>query len=1153
MKKRFQIKRLVFITIVLAAMVFGLQQVAPCLSFAASEPPAGSLKSKVSLPANFTADRFQFRKSSDRNHGRIQKTAVREADKGLTGNGSESINPINKKIADILDAACRDSVRITSRQRKLLRSSADSDPSEPLRVLFDRTHSVPFYMKLGEPKTGSPKTARSAAQLRKAAGNFLRTNKTLFKINDSDSEFSLAKEQTDSTGVTHLRYQQTCRGVPIWGREVSVHADTAGDVFLYSGNPLPSPKTPVENPALTAPEAAQAALRHLNIDESGDTGTPELFYFKSSDGKLSLAYKVDVSSKIDQGWICFIDAMNGDLIHRISKIQNELRAGSGLDLSGVNRSFNVWSEGDYDYMIDPSIPYNDPPHSPLPDIKNYGDTYVLDARHGEDSVYFVSKNRYSGDWDPAAVSVAYNIKRVNDYYKNTFNRNGIDNQYMNYLVVIHLSRNYAGAFWNGKFVVLGDGDNRIFTSLADSLDVLAHEIQHGVTQNTAGLIYENQSGALNEAYSDIMACMVDRDDWTVGEDVTLISPGYLRNLIDPSLAPDPLPTTMSEYKNLPNTEKGDFGGVHINMSIPSRAAYLMADGLSAEGLGRSIGREKTEQIFYHALTHYLKASSQFIDGRMLTIESARQLYGSDSTETAAVQAAWDAVEVYGENIGTPDDQKPSDADPISGSDIMAYLYPQDGSHNPSGEDEAYDLYIQKISEPFTGYSEENDIGPLNLAPVHYTRPAAVTEGYETIVFYIGADNNLYAVNLDGSEHTQITRSGNMHSFTISPDGLYYAYTSVWTNDKNIYVGNLNTSQETAYPVKPMTDLPPGMEDYINTVLYADSLAFDYTGRTLVFDALNCISTDNDPCGPSEGGHRYWSIGFLDVGTGGFEFPFPNQNPDVDIAYPSFAYNNNYVIALDVIDYMDFVDKGAVYSSVWTLNWHNQTDGYVCNPNLGPDDHPVYGVPGFWGNDDYITTQSIWEENGVLNRIPVLSDWSGDEGRAEQINRYAAAMPFMHRAGNRNLSAELDVNPSAINFTDVSVGTSMRRSVTLSNSGDRDINITNISLTGSSEFRHNGVNAILPRKKSMSVSVTYTPTSSGSSSSAELWIESDADIPQKTISLTGSTASDSQPEEDDEGGGGCFIDSAASGLYRFSDIVFQKAINSAFFTNAHQTR
>ncbi|GAG47610.1 unnamed protein product, partial [marine sediment metagenome] len=154
-------------------------------------------------------------------------------------------------------------------------------------------------------------------------------------------------------------------------------------------------------------------------------------------------------------------------------------------------------------------------------------------------------------------------------------------------------------------------------------------------------------------------------DWTVGEEVVLVSPGYLRNLADPALGLDSLPTRMSEYRNLPNTEQGDYGGVHINMSIPSRACYLIAEGLTAEGLGTSIGREKTEEIFFRALTTYLQASSSFLDARVATLQAAEDLYGEGSTEVSAVEAAWDAVEVTEADVGVPDDQTPTPTEPVS--------------------------------------------------------------------------------------------------------------------------------------------------------------------------------------------------------------------------------------------------------------------------------------------------------------------------------------------------------------------------------------------------------------------------------------------------------------------------------------------------------
>jgi hypothetical protein len=386
--------------------------------------------------------------------------------------------------------------------------------------------------------------------------------------------------------------------------------------------------------------------------------------------------------------------------------------------------------------------------------------------------------------------MAHHIKVIDGYYRDTFGRQGIDDQNLNYLLLGHMGENFANAFWNGTFIVFGDGDNQLLSNLCGSLDVAAHEYTHGVVEFTSGLLYENQSGALNEAFADIFGCMVDRDDWTIGEQVTLVPPYYLRNLADPSDAVDPLPTKMSEYQNLPVDQ--DHGGVHINCGIPARAAYLAAEGLSTQNLGTSIGRDKTEQIFYRALSIYLTQTSNFLDAREATIQAAQDLYGD--AEASSVQAAWDVVEVVGEPL--PDDPTPTD--PVSGDDIMVYLRPADSRAD------AFDVYVQKIPRPFRGYDPSTDIGPLNSVPSAYMRPSVITVDEDTAVFYVGTDHNLYCVTLDGNE-VPITSSGDVHSMAISPDGRYFAIAREDETDNTIYVGNLDAGTMTPYElVSPST-------------------------------------------------------------------------------------------------------------------------------------------------------------------------------------------------------------------------------------------------------------------------------------------------------------------------------------------------------------
>ncbi len=178
---------------------------------------------------------------------------------------------------------------------------------------------------------------------------------------------------------------------------------------------------------------------------------------------------------------------------------------------------------------------------------------------------------------------------------------------------------------------------RIFKPLAYGLDVVGHEFTHGITDGTAGLIYEGQSGALNESYSDVFAAMIDRGNWTLGEQVVKSPPfpaPILRNLQDPSLGGrynpnNPLagvgqPTTMREYANLPLSRRADNGGVHINSGIPNYVAFLVA---------QSLGREKTEQIYYRTLTQYLTPDADFGDAARATVRAAQELYGANDANT----------------------------------------------------------------------------------------------------------------------------------------------------------------------------------------------------------------------------------------------------------------------------------------------------------------------------------------------------------------------------------------------------------------------------------------------------------------------------------------------------------------------------------------
>jgi bacillolysin len=248
-------------------------------------------------------------------------------------------------------------------------------------------------------------------------------------------------------------------------------------------------------------------------------------------------------------------------------------------------------------------------------------------------------NVFDGDRHNAAVDAHYYAKCVYDYYKDTFGRDSIDGNGMDIKSTVHFKRNYVNAFWNGYQMVYGDGDGVDAVAICGALDVVAHEMTHGVTSHEANLTYQNQSGALNESFSDVFGTIVEfkyqpeKGDYLCGEDVWTpnISGDALRSLADPTAYGQP-----DHMNNYLNTSQ-DNGGVHTNSGIPNKAAYLVMN---------DIGVDKTGEIYYRALTVYLTSSSNFSDARAALLQSAEDLYGRNGEEYNSISSAFNNVGVY---------------------------------------------------------------------------------------------------------------------------------------------------------------------------------------------------------------------------------------------------------------------------------------------------------------------------------------------------------------------------------------------------------------------------------------------------------------------------------------------------------------------------
>jgi len=252
--------------------------------------------------------------------------------------------------------------------------------------------------------------------------------------------------------------------------------------------------------------------------------------------------------------------------------------------------------------------------------------------------------------DPS-VNEAYDYAGATyDFYKKLFNRNSLDDHGMTLRSSVHLGSGYNNAFWNGEQMAYGDGDGVVFIRFTRSLDVVGHELTHGVVTHTSNLEYLNESGALNEHFADVFGSLVKqwkkkqtaaKADWLIGPDI--MGPGtHAKSLRtfkdelafedDPNLGTDPQP------KHLKNKYTGfsDSGGVHINSGIPNHAFFLVATALG----GRAW--EKAGKIWYRTLLALNKTSNfkQMVD---MSTQSAGALFGPGSTEQKAVIKAWKSV------------------------------------------------------------------------------------------------------------------------------------------------------------------------------------------------------------------------------------------------------------------------------------------------------------------------------------------------------------------------------------------------------------------------------------------------------------------------------------------------------------------------------
>ncbi len=537
---------------------------------------------------------------------------------------------------------------------------------------------------------------------RAAAAQFLRDAAPVFRMSEH-SDLEPVRSRSDELGQVHVRFQQYLNELPVVGGELTVHADgLSGRVHAVTGRFVAGEEIAAE-PEIAGETAVAGVVAGLGAD-AVSVDVPDLVYVVIDDG-ARLVWSAEVSYTGADGPerdVVYVDAVTGALVTRHPLHHRALKR------------------------------------------------VVYTAKNGQTLPGTVLINEGGASADLSAQD-AYNFGGLTyNFYQAKFGRDSFNGAGATIHQTVHYGFKYVNAFWDGQQMVYGDGDGSIAGSFSRDADIVVHELTHAVTQYEAGLVYQNQSGALNEAFSDIMAAATDA--YSAGG-VRAATWKLAETIWTPNTAGDAMrymnnPTQDGQsYDYYPERYTGaqDNGGVHLNSGIANLAFYLLVQGgkhprSKTTNVVPALGMDKAAAIFYRALTTYLGSNATFQDARNATAQAATELYGA--AEATATHEAWTAVGVPGApggggggGGGTSCTGTPY-AGSLGGTGATQYqpngnYYTVNGSAKHSGcltspVNTDFDLYLLKWNGSGWVQVAKSD-GPTNQEAVAYTG----TAGYYT--------------------------------------------------------------------------------------------------------------------------------------------------------------------------------------------------------------------------------------------------------------------------------------------------------------------------------------------------------------------------------------------------------------------------------------
>jgi thermolysin len=444
----------------------------------------------------------------------------------------------------------------------------------------------------------------------------------------SDMRLVAREPGNDRQLVSAERYRQFVGNAEVLGGQVTIYIDNAGVRTAVVGAHYPNLRP--AGAIRVGPAQAQAVAAARHADAAGEWHTDLMILPDTA----RYFYRVELRA-IDSRWFTWVDAETGAVLNEYDgfttqSVRDDIGVvGDFKDLTGLT----TFSSGSYRMQLS----------DPVRKLETY------DARNRQtlpgvlaadvDDVWNTLGRTSPGE--PAMVDAHFYANVTDAYYRLRRGFNWLARYPQGMRSSVHVGRNYNNAGWNGTQMVYGDGDGTTFIEFSGDLDVVGHELSHGVTEATSNLVYQNESGALNEAFSDMMGTAIEyyygTGNWTIGEDITPGTNG-LRNMANPNEDGDP-----SHYADR-YTGTSDNGGVHTNSGIANHWFYLLVNGgqnaNSARATGtdvQGIGLAAAEDITYRGFTA-LPATANFCAARASTIANAGAF-------AANVADAWDEVGV----------------------------------------------------------------------------------------------------------------------------------------------------------------------------------------------------------------------------------------------------------------------------------------------------------------------------------------------------------------------------------------------------------------------------------------------------------------------------------------------------------------------------